>query len=82
MCGQVTPADPRTRPAQGAERHNPALPELFGIYDAAVMALRMEIADMPRAPGPMDAQMASLLGVRRTVRDLGQLVSVELTCSR
>ena len=32
------------------------------IYDAAVMALRMEIADMPRAPGPMDAQMASLPG--------------------
>ena len=28
----------------------------------AVMALRMEIADMPRRPGPMDAQMASLPG--------------------
>jgi pyruvate/2-oxoglutarate dehydrogenase complex dihydrolipoamide dehydrogenase (E3) component len=35
-------------------------PSFSGIYDAAVMALRMEIADMPRPTGPMDAQMASL----------------------
>ena len=35
-------------------------PSFSGIYDAAVMALRMEIADMPRPAGPMDAQMASL----------------------
>jgi dihydrolipoamide dehydrogenase len=35
-------------------------PSFSGIYDAAVMALRMEIADMPMPIGPMDAQMASL----------------------
>jgi pyruvate/2-oxoglutarate dehydrogenase complex dihydrolipoamide dehydrogenase (E3) component len=35
-------------------------PSFSGIYDVAVMALRMEIADMPRPAGPMDAQMASL----------------------
>ena len=35
-------------------------PSFSGIYDAAVMALRMEIADMPPPAGPMDAQMASL----------------------
>jgi pyruvate/2-oxoglutarate dehydrogenase complex dihydrolipoamide dehydrogenase (E3) component len=34
-------------------------PSWSGIYDAAVMALRMDIADMPR-PAPMDAQMANL----------------------
>ena len=37
-------------------------PSFSGIYDAAVMALRMQIADMPRPTGPMDAQMASLGG--------------------
>jgi len=37
-------------------------PSFSGIYDAAVMALRMDIADMPRPVGPMDAQMASLAG--------------------
>ena len=35
-------------------------PSFSGIYDAAVMALRMEIADMPRPMTPMDARMASL----------------------
>src|SRR5215813_13387017 len=35
-------------------------PSFSGIYDAAVMALRMEIADKPRPASPMDAQMASL----------------------
>jgi hypothetical protein len=35
-------------------------PSFSGIYDAAVMALLMDIADMPRPAGPMDAQMASL----------------------
>ena len=35
-------------------------PSFSGIYDTAVMALRMEIADMPRPVTPMDAQMASL----------------------
>ena len=35
-------------------------PSFSGIYDVAVMALRMEIADMPRPAGPMDAQMAAL----------------------
>ena len=35
-------------------------PSFSGIYDTAVMALRMEIADMPRPVAPMDAQMASL----------------------
>ena len=35
-------------------------PSFSGIYDAAVMALRMEIADMPRPVGPMDPQMARL----------------------
>jgi pyruvate/2-oxoglutarate dehydrogenase complex dihydrolipoamide dehydrogenase (E3) component len=37
-------------------------PSFSGIYDAALMALRMEIADMPRPARPMDAQMASLSG--------------------
>jgi dihydrolipoamide dehydrogenase len=35
-------------------------PSFSGIYDAAVMALRMEIAEMPRPVTPMNAQMASL----------------------
>jgi dihydrolipoamide dehydrogenase len=35
-------------------------PSFSGIYDTAVMALRMEIADMPRPVTPMDAQMAGL----------------------
>ena len=37
-------------------------PSFSGIYDAALKALRMEIADMPRPVRPMDAQMASLSG--------------------
>jgi dihydrolipoamide dehydrogenase len=37
-------------------------PSFSGIYDVAVKALRMEIADMPRPTGPMDAQMAGLPG--------------------
>src|SRR3954465_9675175 len=32
-------------------------PSFSGIYDAALKALRMKIADMPRPVGPMDAQM-------------------------
>jgi pyruvate/2-oxoglutarate dehydrogenase complex dihydrolipoamide dehydrogenase (E3) component len=35
-------------------------PSFSGIYDAALKALRMQIADMPRPAGPMNAQMASL----------------------
>jgi dihydrolipoamide dehydrogenase len=35
-------------------------PSFSGIYDAAVMALRMEITDKPRPASPMYAQMASL----------------------
>jgi pyruvate/2-oxoglutarate dehydrogenase complex dihydrolipoamide dehydrogenase (E3) component len=35
-------------------------PSFSGIYDTAVMALRMEIADKPRPAAPMDAQMATL----------------------
>jgi pyruvate/2-oxoglutarate dehydrogenase complex dihydrolipoamide dehydrogenase (E3) component len=35
-------------------------PSFSGIYDAAIMVLRMNIADMPRPAGPMNAQMASL----------------------
>jgi dihydrolipoamide dehydrogenase len=35
-------------------------PSFSGIYDAAVMKLRMDIADKPRPVTPMDAQMASL----------------------
>jgi pyruvate/2-oxoglutarate dehydrogenase complex dihydrolipoamide dehydrogenase (E3) component len=35
-------------------------PSFSGIYDTAVMALRMEIADMPQPIKPMDAQMASM----------------------
>jgi pyruvate/2-oxoglutarate dehydrogenase complex dihydrolipoamide dehydrogenase (E3) component len=37
-------------------------PSFSGIYDAAVKALRMQIADMPRPPRPMAAQMAPLPG--------------------
>ncbi len=35
-------------------------PSFSGIYDAAIMSLRMEIADMPHPVTPMDPQMASL----------------------
>jgi len=35
-------------------------PSFSGIYDTAVMALRMEIADRPRPVTPMDAQMATM----------------------
>ena len=37
-------------------------PSFSGIYDAALAALRMAIADQPRPTGPMNAQMASLSG--------------------
>ncbi len=35
-------------------------PSFSGIYDAAVMSLRMRIMDRPRSARPMDAQVASL----------------------
>jgi pyruvate/2-oxoglutarate dehydrogenase complex dihydrolipoamide dehydrogenase (E3) component len=35
-------------------------PSFSGIYDAALKALRMEIADMPRPVSPVTAQMATL----------------------
>ena len=35
-------------------------PSFSGIYNVALMELRMEIADMPRPAAPMNAQMASL----------------------
>ncbi len=35
-------------------------PSFSGIYDAAVMDLRMQIADKPRPVGPMSPQMASM----------------------
>ena len=35
-------------------------PSFSGIYDAAIMALRMEIADLPPPVRPMDAQVARL----------------------
>ena len=37
-------------------------PSFSGIYDTALMELRMKIADMPPPARPMDAQMASLPG--------------------
>ena len=37
-------------------------PSFSGIYNPALMALRMQIADMPPPTGLMDAQMASLSG--------------------
>jgi dihydrolipoamide dehydrogenase len=37
-------------------------PSFSGIYDGALAALRMEIADMPRPVTPMDAQMANMPG--------------------
>jgi len=37
-------------------------PSFSGIYDAAVNALRMQIADMPRPTGPMNPQMPSMSG--------------------
>jgi pyruvate/2-oxoglutarate dehydrogenase complex dihydrolipoamide dehydrogenase (E3) component len=37
-------------------------PSFSGIYDPALMALLMQIADKPQPAGPMDAQMASLPG--------------------
>ena len=35
-------------------------PSFSGIYDTAVKALLMAIADMPRPAWPMDARMAAL----------------------
>jgi hypothetical protein len=35
-------------------------PSFSGIYDSAVMELRMAIADMPPPAKPMDAQMARM----------------------
>ncbi len=37
-------------------------PSFSGIYDAAVQALRMEVAGMPRPASPMNAQMATRPG--------------------
>jgi pyruvate/2-oxoglutarate dehydrogenase complex dihydrolipoamide dehydrogenase (E3) component len=37
-------------------------PSFSGIYDTAVMALRMKVADMPQPTKPMDAQMATMAG--------------------
>jgi pyruvate/2-oxoglutarate dehydrogenase complex dihydrolipoamide dehydrogenase (E3) component len=37
-------------------------PSFSGIYDAAVMDLRMNVMDMPKPAGPMAAQMASMSG--------------------
>ncbi len=37
-------------------------PSFSGIYGGALMALRMEIAGMPRPARPMDAQMAKMPG--------------------
>ena len=37
-------------------------PSFSGIYDAALTALRMQIADMPPPVRPVDAQMARLPG--------------------
>ncbi len=37
-------------------------PSFSGIYDSAVMALRMEVADRPRPMRPMDSQMATMSG--------------------
>ena len=37
-------------------------PSFSGIYDAALIALRMQIADMPPPTRPRDAQMANLTG--------------------
>jgi dihydrolipoamide dehydrogenase len=37
-------------------------PSFSGIYGAAVISLRMDVADKPRPMGPMDAQMATVSG--------------------
>jgi dihydrolipoamide dehydrogenase len=37
-------------------------PSFSGIYDAAVIQLRMAVADMPPPARPVDAQMASMPG--------------------
>jgi dihydrolipoamide dehydrogenase len=37
-------------------------PSFSGIYDTALMELRMQIADMPPPVKPLDAQMANLAG--------------------
>ena len=49
-------------------------PSFSGIYDAAVMALRMEIADKPRPITPMDAQMAACRDPSASRELLGQTV--------
>ena len=40
-------------------------PSFSGIYDPAVMSLRMEIMDRPRPARPMDAQMGERVDIRR-----------------
>ena len=35
-------------------------PSFSGIYDTAIKTLRMDVAEMPRPAGPMDAQMANM----------------------
>jgi hypothetical protein len=49
-------------PLEMLSGHDPAFPSFSGIYDAAVMALRMQIADMPRPVTPMDAQIPTVSG--------------------
>jgi hypothetical protein len=53
---------PRPRPDRGAERHDPALPELLGDLRHALMALRIQIMDMLPLTRPLDAQMSNLPG--------------------
>ena len=52
--------DPRPRPAGGAQRHHPTVPQLLGNLRRRAAALRMQIADMPAPVTPMDAQMANM----------------------
>jgi hypothetical protein len=57
----IMPAIPGLRELEGVWGTREGTSTSFsGIYDAAVMALRMQIADMPRPIRPMDAQIASL----------------------
>src|SRR5258707_7178010 len=62
--------DPATTEIYSFPLHAPLpisqpFPSFSGIYDGALMALRMRIADMPPPRRPTDAQAASLSAIDR-----------------
>jgi pyruvate/2-oxoglutarate dehydrogenase complex dihydrolipoamide dehydrogenase (E3) component len=54
------PSKSRLRPGEVLSEAIQPFPSFSGIYDPALKALRMAIADMPPPARPTDSQMASL----------------------